>query len=153
MGGAAECHPVAEQVPHGRVDDLVGGPLGGQHEDHAGGAAAGDQVAGEGGEVLPVFLAADGGGVVGVLVDDDQVDVFAVPAGDLAAAGGQQAVVAGVHDGLEGLERVDGVLEGRADEHVGGGPPQAELDLVAVDQDEPAVGGQRAVRGDQVQPG
>ena len=33
---------------------------------------------------------ADGGGEVGVLVDDDQVDVLAVGAGDLAAAGGQQ---------------------------------------------------------------
>ena len=54
---------------------------------------------------------------------------------------------------LEGLERLDGVVDGRADEHVGAGPPQAELDLLAVDQDELAVVRQRAVRDDQVQPG
>ena len=54
VGGAAERPPVAEQVPHGRVDDLMGGPLGGQDDDHACRAAAGYQVAGEGGELLPV---------------------------------------------------------------------------------------------------
>src|SRR5712691_2434489 len=35
VGGAAEGPPVAEQVPHGRVDDLVRRPLGGQDDDHA----------------------------------------------------------------------------------------------------------------------
>ena len=99
------------------------------------------------------LLGADGGGEVGVLVDDDQVDALAGLAGDLAPPGGGQVVIAGVHDVLEGFERVDGVFDGRADEHVGAGPPQAELDLLAVDQDELAVMGQRAVRGDQVQPG
>ena len=44
----------------------------------------------------------------------------------------------------------DGVFEGGADEHVGAVPPRAELDLVAVDQDEAAVMRQRAVRDDQV---
>ena len=119
-----------------------------------GGAAAGYQVAGERGEGFSrCGLGADGGGEVGVLVDDDQVDALAGLAGDLPPPGGGQVVIAGVHDGLEGLERVDGVGDGRADEHVGAGPPQAELDLLAVDQDELAVMGQRAVRGDQVQPG
>ena len=66
VGGAAEGPPVAEQVPHGRVDDLVGGPLGGQDEDDPGGPAAGYQVAGERGELLAFLLGADGGGEVGV---------------------------------------------------------------------------------------
>ena len=131
----------------------MGGPLGGQDDDHACRPAPGYQVAGEGGEVFAVFLDADGGGEVGVLVDDDQVDALAGLAGDLPPPGGEQIVVAGVHDGLEGLERVDGVFDGRADEHVGAGPPRAELDLLAVDQDQLAVMRQRAVRGDQVQPG
>ncbi len=39
VGGAPEGPPVAEQVTHGRVDDLVGGPLSGQDEDDPGGAA------------------------------------------------------------------------------------------------------------------
>ena len=99
------------------------------------------------------MLAADGGGEVGVLVDDDQVDVLPGITGDLAAAGGQQVVIAGVHGGLEGLERLDGVVDGRADEHVGAVPPGAELDLLAVNQDELAVIRQRAVRDDQVDPG
>ena len=105
------------------------------------------------GELLAVLLGADGGGEVGVLIDDDEVDVLAVVAGDLAAAGREQGVIAGVHGGLEGLERLDGVFDGRADEPVRAGPPRAELDLLAVDQDELAVVRQRAVRGDQVQPG
>ena len=91
-------------------------------------------------------LGADGGGEVGVLVDDDEVDVLAGLAGDLAAPGGGQLVVAGVHDLLEGSERGDGVVDGRADERVGAGPPQAELDLLAVDQDELAVGTARRAR-------
>ena len=52
-----------------------------------------------------------------------------------------------------GSNAVDGVVDGRADEHVGAVPPGAELDLLAVDQDELAVIGQRAVRDDQVEPG
>ena len=68
----------------------MGGPLGGQDDDDPGRAAPGDQVAGQRGEVLAVLLGADGGGEVGVLVDDDEVDVLAVLAGDLAAAGGEQ---------------------------------------------------------------
>ena len=52
---------------------------------------------------------------------------------------------------LEVLEGVDGVFDGRADEHVGAVPPGAELDLLAVDEDELAVGRQRAVGGDQVE--
>ena len=145
--------PVGEQVPHGRVDDLVGGPLGGQDDDHACRAAAGHQVTGQRGEVLALLLAADGGGEVGVFVDDDQVDALAVRAGDLPAALGGQRVIPGVHGGLEGVEGLDGVFDGRADEHVGAGAPQAEFDLLAVDQDELAVVRQRAVRGDQVQAG
>ena len=74
VGGAAEGPPVAEQVAQGRVDDLVGGPLGGQDDDDPGGAAAGDEVAGERGELGLLVLVADGGGEVGVLVDDDEVD-------------------------------------------------------------------------------
>src|SRR6266542_6955986 len=81
--GAAECPPVAEQVPHGRVDDLVGGPLGGQDDDDACGAASGDQVAAQGGEFGLLFLVADGGGEVGVLVDHHQVDRLPRVAGDL----------------------------------------------------------------------
>ena len=46
----------------------------------------------------------------------------------------------------------DGVGDGRADELIGAGPPHAQLDLLAVDQDELAVMRQRAVRDDQVQP-
>ena len=76
VGGAAERPPVAEQVPHGRVDDLMGGPLGSQDDDHPGGAAAGDQVAGERGELRLLLAVPDRGGEVGVLVDDDQVDGF-----------------------------------------------------------------------------
>ena len=106
-----------------------------------------------GGELLAFLLAADGGGEVGVLVDDDQVDVLTRVGGDLAAAGGEQVLVPVVHGALELLERLDGVFDGRADEHVRAVPPRAELDLVAVDQDELAVIGQRAVRGDQVEPG
>ena len=90
VGGAAERPPVGEQVPHGRVDDLMGGPLGGQDDDDPGGAAAGYQVAGQAREVLPLLLGADGGGEVGVLIDRDEVDVLARVGGDLAAAGGQQ---------------------------------------------------------------
>ena len=105
------------------------------------------------GEVLAFLLGADGGGEVGVLVDDDQVDGLAGVAGDLAAPGGEQVVVAGVHDAPGSGERGDGVGDGRADEHVGAGPPRAQLDLLAVDQDELAVMRQRAVGGDQVQPG
>ena len=150
VGGAAEREPVGEQVPHGRVDDLVRGPLGGQDEDHPGSPAAGDQVAGQGGELFAFGFLADGGGVVGVLVDDHQVDVLAVVAGDLAPAGGQQPCVAAVHDLLEFGERLDGVLERGADEGVGAVAPGAELDLVAVDQDQAAVPRQGAVRDDQV---
>ena len=85
------------------------------------------------------FFLADGGGVVGVFVDDDQVHVLAVVAGDLAASGGQQPLIAAVHDLLELGERLGGVVQGGADEHVGAVPPGAELDLVAVDQDQAAV--------------
>ena len=102
-------------------------------------------------ELLPFLLGADGGGEVGVLVDDDEVDALAGLAGDLAAPGGGQVVIPGVHGGLEGLERGDGVFDGRADEHVGAVPPQAQLDLLAVDQDELAVIRQRAVRDNEVQ--
>src|SRR5690349_15176951 len=127
VGGAAERPPVGEQVPHGRVYDLVGGPLGGQGEDDACGAAAGYQVAGQAGEGFPLGLGADGGGEVGVLVDRDEVDVLAGVAGDLAAAGGQELAVPVVHDALEMLERGDRVGDGRADELVGAGPPHAQL--------------------------
>src|SRR5262249_17264855 len=58
--------------------------------------------------------------------------------------------VPGVHDVLELGERLDGVGERRPDEEVGGVPPGAELDLVAVDEDQAAVTGQRAVGDDQV---
>ena len=73
----------------------MGGPLGGQDDDDACGAAPGYQVAGQRGELLPLLLGADGGGEVGVLVDDDEVDVLAVVAGDLAPPGREQGVVAG----------------------------------------------------------
>ena len=118
-----------------------------------GSPASGYQVAGERGELLPLLLGADGGGEVGVLVDDDEVDALAAVAGDLAPPGREQGVVPGVHDLLEGFERGDGVGDGRADEHVGAGPPRAELDLLAVGQDELAVIGQRAVGDDEVEPG
>jgi hypothetical protein len=140
VSGAAEGEPVGEQIPHGRVDDLVGGALGGEDDDDPGGAATGDQVAGEGGELLSLGLGADGGGEVGVLVDEDEVDALPGLAGDLAGAVGQERVVAGVHRLLEGFERGDGVGDGRADEHVGAVPPGAKLDLLAVDEDEVAVG-------------
>ena len=42
-------------------------------------------------------------------------------------------------------------VDGGADELVGAVPPGAELDLLAVDQDELAVAGQRAVGGDEVE--
>src|SRR5204862_5374600 len=114
-------------------DDLVRWPLGSQDDDDACGAAAGYQVPGQRGELLAFLLGADGGGEVGVLVDDDEVDTLAVGAGDLAPPGREQGVIAGVHGGLEGLERLDGVLDGRADEPVRAGPPRAELDLLTVD--------------------
>jgi hypothetical protein len=129
----------------------VGGPLGGQDDDDPGRAAPRDQVAGQGGELRPLGLGADGGGEVGVLVDDDEVDVLAAVAGDLARPAARSVVVAVVHELLEPLAAVDGVGDGRADELVGAVPPGAELDLLAVDQDELAVAGQRAVRGDEVQ--
>src|SRR4029077_12494109 len=100
VGGAPERPPVGEQVPHRGVDDLVGGPLGGQHDDDACRAAAGYQVTGQARELLALGLGADGGGEVGVLVDRDQVDGLAVVAGDLAAAGGEQLAVPVVHGGL-----------------------------------------------------
>ena len=106
-----------------------------------------------GGELLPILLGANRGGEVGVFVNEDQVDVIAGVADDLAAAGGQQGLVPVVHGGLKLLERLDGVFDVGADELVGEVPPGAELDLLAVDQDERAVMRQRAVRGDQVDPG
>ena len=90
VGGAAEGPPVAEQVAQAGVDDLVGGPLGGQDDDDPGGAAAGDQVAGQRGEFGLLGLGADGGGEVGVLVDDDEVDGLPGVGGDLPQACGQQ---------------------------------------------------------------
>src|SRR6266487_6398740 len=102
----------SSDLAHGRVDDLVGGPLGGQDDDDACGAASGDQVAAQGGEFGLLFLVADGGGEVGVLIDHHQVDRLAGVAGDLAAASGEQPVVAGVHDLLEFDERGDGVFDG-----------------------------------------
>ncbi len=98
-----------------------------------------------------LFAVADGGGEVGVLVDDHQVDRFAGVAGYLAPSFGQQRVVAAVHDVLQLLERVDGVADAGADEDLGAVAPLAEFDLLAVDQDEPAVGGQRAVGDDEVE--
>src|SRR6185437_1071229 len=95
VGGAPECPPVGEQVPHGRVDDLVGGALGGEDDDDPGGAAPGDQVAGERGELFSFLFAADGGGEVGVFVDEDEIDAFAGLAGDLPGASGEEFVVAG----------------------------------------------------------
>ena len=65
----------------------------------------------------------------------------------------RRGLVAGVHGGLELLERGDRVGQGRADELISAGLPQAELDLLAVDQDELAVVGQGAVGDDQVEAG
>src|SRR6266498_4690300 len=56
-----------------------------------------------------------------------------------------------VHALLEFGEGADRVFDGGADEHVGAVPPGTQLDLLAVNEDELAVAGQRAVRGDEVQ--
>src|SRR5262249_57138988 len=45
--------------------------------------------------------------------------------GDCAGPGGEQGVVAGVHDLLQGGERGEDVGHGGADEHVGAVPPGA----------------------------
>jgi len=97
------------------------------------------------------FEFADGGGEVGVFVDQHQVDRLTTILGDLPAAGGEQGVVAGVHDLLQRGERGEGVGHGRADEHVGAVPPGAEFDELAVDQHQFAVTRHGAVRGDQVE--
>jgi hypothetical protein len=115
--------------------------------------AAGYRVAAEVGELGPLGLAADGGGEVGILVDDDEVGGFAGLAGDLAAAGVEQHLVPVVHGALELAEYADGVVHGRADEDIGAVAPHTQLDPLAVDQDELAVEGQRAVRDEQVERG
>ena len=98
------------------------------------------------------FLA-DGGGEVGVLVDDDEVDRLPRRGGDLPQPGGDEPVIPAVHQVLQPAHAVQRVIHGRADEPVGAVAPQAELDLLAVDQNEAAVAGQRAVRGDEVDRG
>jgi hypothetical protein len=45
----------------------------------------------------------------------------------------------------------DRVVHGRADELVGALSPQAELDALAIDEDEFAVSGQGAMRDDQLE--
>ena len=52
---------------------------------------------------------------------------------------------------LQPAHGVDRVIDRRADEPFGAVPPQAELDALAVDQDQAAIGGQRAVGDDQLQ--
>ena len=123
----------------------------GKDDDDPGGAAPRDQVTGQCREFCLLFPVADGGGEVGVFVDDDQVDGFARLAGYLAAAFGQQRVVTAVHDDLEPLESLDRGADTGSDEDFGAAAPLAELDLLAVDQDELAVGGQGAVRDDEVE--
>src|SRR5262249_18383200 len=134
-----------------RVDDLMGRALGGQDNDDPGGAAAGDQVTGQRGELLLLFEFADGGGEVGVFVDQHQVDRLTAVLGDLPPSGGEQRVVAGVHELLERGDGGEGIGHGRADEHVGAVPPGAEFDELAVDQHQLAVARHGAVGGDQVQ--
>jgi hypothetical protein len=56
-----------------------------------------------------------------------------------------------LHQRLKLFEQVDGVGDGRADERLRAGPPQPEFDLLAIDQDEPAVQRECGVRDDQVQ--
>ncbi len=114
-------------------------------------AAAGDHVAVAGGELVLLGFRADGGGVVGDLIDADEVEGPAQVRGDLPEAEVQELVGAVVDLGLEPVQGVDRVINVRADEPGGSVPPQAELDPLAVDQDELAVQGQGGVRDDQLQ--
>src|SRR5262249_13174209 len=127
--------------PQAGVDDLVGWPLGGEDDDDACRAPACDQVADEGGEVFAFGFLADGGGEVGVLVDDDEVDRLAAGGGDLWLARGWQRAGRGGREVLQPAHAIEGVGHGRADEPVGAVAPRAELDLLAVNQDEAAVAG------------
>src|SRR5450755_3671531 len=68
-GGAAECGPVAEQVPDGLGDDVHRWALGGGDDGHGGGAAAGYQVPEQGHELALLLLGAQDGGVQRDLVE------------------------------------------------------------------------------------
>src|SRR6266545_254316 len=67
-------------------------------------------------------------------------------------AGLQQLVVPFVHCGLKAPEQLDRLGDVRANERLRAGAPQPEFDPLAVDEDQPAVGRERRVRDDQVQP-
>src|SRR5205823_10232011 len=82
-------------------------------------------------------------------VDDAGDDAEPVPGFDLASFAPEQIVVAVVHHPLQPQQGADGVVDVRADEHVGDVPPLAKLDAFAVDQTQAAVGGQGEV-GDEV---
>jgi hypothetical protein len=92
-----------------------------------------------------------GGGVVGDLVDGDQVDREPHIRGDLALLVVEQPVGPLVDLVLKPAEGLDGVIDGRADESVGTGPPQAEFDSFAVDHHQAAIRRQGTVGDDELQ--
>src|SRR5215468_2454444 len=139
-GGAAEGGAVAEQVAQALGDDVHAGPLGGGDDRHGGRAAAGDQVAQQGDEFFLLLFGAQHGGVQGDLVEDRGDDGDVVAGLDLAALPGAQPGIPVVHDALQPLEGGDGVVEVGADELIGDGVPQAELDLLAVEQHQAGAG-------------
>src|SRR5690606_30167185 len=151
VGGAPAGQAPGEDLPQARGDDVGGGALGGADDDDADRPAPGHDVAQQGGEGFPLGLVADAGGEVGDLVDRQDDRVHPVPGCDLAFVVGHQIGVAVVHHGLQPPQGGDGMLDVGADEHVGRGLPQAELDLFAVDQTQPAVRGQGGVGDDEGQ--
>jgi hypothetical protein len=94
-------------------------------------------------------LVADGGGEVGDLVDREHERVHGVAAFNLAAVLRHQVRVPVVHDGLQPAQGGDGLVDVGTDEHVGGVFPQAELDLFAVDEAQPAVSRECRVGDDE----
>ena len=125
--------------------------MGGFDGDDARGAAAGHDVAVEGVEFLLLWRSPGGGGEVGDLIDRDQVDREPHVRGDLPLLVVEQPFGPLIDHGLQPAHGVDRVVDRGADEPLGGVPPQAELDALAVDQDQAAIGRQRAVRDDELQ--
>ena len=151
LGRAPERQPVPEQVPQGRRDDVHGRPLGRGDHDDAGSPTPGDDIAQQAGELLLVLLLADRGRVVGDLVEDGHDQLDQVGPHDLAAALAAQPRVPVVHLCLQCPQPVQGVGDVVADEHLGHLGPQAQLDLLAVEQPQPAVRRHRRVGDDVVQ--
>ena len=98
-----------------------------------------------------VLARAQDGGEDGDLVEDGGDDGQAVTGDDLAAAVGAQPGVPVVHHFLQPQQGDDGAVDVGADEFVGDVIPQAEFDLLGVEQDQAVIGEQGGVGGHGVQ--